>query len=155
MHRPIPLLALVFIGIATGLLWMGLVLGLFAMAIGGAAPILSELQAGISIGPARLIQYGTIAFGYMVLLILGTWILIARFSSGAARAGAVAVILVRMMMVVSVLNLFASSAIIWSVGGFLSALPGVLGTLPMTLVTLATLICADAYFRHSPEDVFD
>lgn len=154
MQRPLPALALVLIGIATGLLWIGVLIGLLAFAVGGGLPILDDLFVWGTAQGAYLLQYGVVAFGYLGVLVMGTWTLIVRFSSGAEPAGGVAVILVRVMMAFSVLNLFATSALMWSFGGLVSALPGIISNLPMTLVTLAMLICANAYLSRDLEDVF-
>ncbi len=157
MARPLPMPSLVLLGVATILLWMGFLLGLgalvFELLTSGALPDLFPSNDE-TFRTAITVQYVATGIGYLGVLVLGTVVLISHVTAAWKTASGAALLLVRFLMFLSVLQLFAANAVPFVVGGVVAALPGLAVSLPLTLVSIAMLLCADAYLRRGQDDTF-
>ena len=157
-RNPVPMIAIVLIAVATVLLWLGALALLTALTLGSASSggFLPSMGVGSGMQAALLIQWGVSGLGYLGAMLLGTVVLVAQAQGGSDGAARAARLLVRFLIVITVLQVLAGMALPLSVGGVVMAITAVARGLPMALVTIAALICADRYLSaaRDRDDIF-
>ena len=160
--RALPAAALTLLAVAVGLLWIGLLLGLLAAAWASVTTglwLFSPFAAfahldgpmWFAIAVQMLVQMSVL----FAIWALGSGVLWLHLRGAPERAADLAIWLVRVLIVLAVLQLLAAGAVGYAGAeslfvGAMTALP----VLPNTLVAIAFLICAEAYLRRAPDDVF-
>ena len=157
-----PQAALVLLAIAVLLLWLALVLGLLLFAWSGlmtgiwfSDPFANFRNLDDGFRMALMFQWSI--YGASVLLIwgLGSATLWAHLCGAFERAANTAIWLVRALIALAVLNFLASGGTGWAGSGTIYAgLVTALPFLPGTLVSIAFLLCAEAYLKRQSESVF-
>lgn len=139
------------IGLAMLVLWLGLFVVVVGSILSGTPlDVTAIIPAHVddALRNAMMFQYGVIFLTLLALFIFGN--LICVFWLGAAHGMAVVALiwLIRVMLVVMFVQLFASNAIPAAVGGIVAALPGLLTQLPFILVSAGILLFAERTLVH-------
>ena len=161
--RALPGAAFTLLAIAVLLLWIGFLLGLLAF-------IWVGLNTGLRVfslfgtfrqleGVMQIALVGQMVIQICVLLViwaLGSAVIWAHLRGATERAAVLAIWLIRLLIVFAVLHVVAAGAVGYAgaqslLAGAITALPAV----PSALVSIAFLICAEAYLRRPSSDVFE
>ncbi len=159
-ERPLPPAALWLIAIATGLVRLFVVLFLIGSAVSG-YPLADSLLEIVRFSDLPGLRRAMIAQGLntvinvAAILGLGTAVLIAAVSRNAPLATRLARHLVRVQIVLGTTGFLIGAALPYAIGGgIIAVLTPLVSGLPVFLVQLAFLICADVALRPRPGSVF-
>ena len=161
--RALPGAAFALLAIAVGLLWLGFLFLLLAiiwsvLSTGGLG--LNPLGAlGHLDGPMRFaigFQWLVYGVGLVVTWLLGSAVVLTHSQGATERAADLAIWLIRVLMVLSVMHVLAAGLVGYSgAQSFVVAATTALPSVPTALVSIAFLVCAEAFLRRPPSDVFE
>lgn len=160
----LPTPAVVLIAVATAVVWLIVLMLVVAELYAGNVLVgLSSVFStpGLADRPglqnAMLFQWGVTGTQLLLVLVLGTVILVQQISGNLNGALCSAAWFIRGLIVIQVLGLFSGLATPFAAGGSIVAvLPVLAVTLPVSLVVIAFLVCADRYVTmQSRGGVFD
>lgn len=156
-ERRLPNAVFALILIATGLLWLIVILAVLAFALSpyridplSVLPNAGDAALQVAIG----LQMGGTVLALAVALIMGTLITISYLSAAHTQAIKMALLLVRISIGLSVLQFLTGMATPYAISGFSGALPVLVPGLPLMLVQIALLLCAARYLSRPAESVF-
>lgn len=141
------------IGIAVLLLWLGLLLL-------GIGVVMANRTMGVSIDDilpnhlegamrtAMIAQYSSIFLNLAILFVFGNLICGAWIFGNHRLAVSCAIWLIRILILLTVAQLFVSMALPFAAGGIIGALPGFMTQLPFLLVSGGFLIFAERTLVH-------
>ena len=160
----LPTPAVVLIAVAAAVVWLMVLALLMAELYSG--EVMSGMSSVLSVGGlsdrpdmqrALLFQWGVTGMQLLLVLFLGTAITLRHLAGDLAGALRSASWLIRGLIVLQVLGLLSGFAMPYAAGGnVFAALPVLAVSLPLSLVMIAFLVCADHYVtRPSRQGVFD
>ncbi len=154
----LPTVVVILLSIATGLLWLFLLLAALAAAMSGVG-LATFLAAnfGNMDGPGGDVMRVTLITWlvlFSVNLGFGTAVLLSVFAGDGANIRKRTRLLVRAMIVLTIASPISAMITPAMIGGVIAAIPVLLTRLPMALTMLAALICADRYMDRPTSEIF-
>lgn len=159
--RRLPEPVFVLILIATGMLWLILVAVLVGTVLAPFSGVggINLLDVIPPIGDSALqaavgAQVVTTALALLIGLVMGTIISITHISGSHGQAVRVTLLFLRITIGIIIVRFLVSMAVPYVTGGLTSVLPMAFTSLPVLLVEIAFLWCADRFLSRPDGSIF-